>query len=174
MATEKLDIGLSVKVVDESKANTNEQTLSKRSFVQRHSAPLIYALCLFIVLITATRIPYIGSYTDAYVFDFLFGYAKFVIYLYLIVFLSLKLSKIQFAKKMYSKRFLGALGLTIVAIILILSVPYVILNGRPANFVDQINTYMNLFDGFARTHDYHHFAPFFPSGGIFSQVIIGI
>jgi hypothetical protein len=173
MATEKLDVGLSVRVVDEAKVN-NHQPLKSRKFDFKNLPIILCGLGLFIILLSISRIPYLGSYIDSYVFEFLFGYAKYIIYAYLITFLVLYLLRVKFVKKMVSKRFLTALLLIMVSVILILSVLDALYDGRDNNFIDQINFFMKQFNIFASHQTYQYFFPNFFSGGIFSQAFIGI
>jgi hypothetical protein len=41
---------------------------------------------LIIILLSVIKVPFCGSYIDAYVFEFVFGNAKFLVYLFFILF----------------------------------------------------------------------------------------
>jgi hypothetical protein len=77
--------------MDTKKINTQEVDLSKinkQQAVKHRNKLLDKIIFIFIFVFTvlsAIRVPYVGSYIDTLVFEFLFGYAKFIIYGFLLV-----------------------------------------------------------------------------------------
>jgi hypothetical protein len=52
-----------------------------------HNGTIVIVIAIFVLLFAFFRVPYVGSYFDAFFFDFLFGTYKYVIYVYLFVLL---------------------------------------------------------------------------------------
>jgi hypothetical protein len=46
------------------------------------------SILIIILLVVCLRTPYVGSFIDGSLFDFLFGYLKYLIYLYLFLLLN--------------------------------------------------------------------------------------
>ncbi len=65
---------------------------------------VLYALCLIITLLSVFRIPYIGQFFDSVFFEFIFGWAKYFLYGYVIFFFAIKTFDVK-KKPLYSKRY---------------------------------------------------------------------
>lgn len=65
----------------------------------------IYIFSIILILISAFRVPYIGQFFDSTIFSFMFGYAKYILYLYIIIILVFKLFNFK-RKAIYQKRFM--------------------------------------------------------------------
>jgi hypothetical protein len=52
-----------------------------------HTATAVTFIAICVLLFAFFRVPYVGSYIDAFVFDFLFGTYKYVIYVYVFILL---------------------------------------------------------------------------------------
>jgi hypothetical protein len=86
MATEKLNDGKSVHVTQAQIANDQafdeiNDLPSKSTKAHSKAVRILLALILLIVVICAARVPYVGSYIDSYVFEFVLGNAKYILYL---------------------------------------------------------------------------------------------
>jgi hypothetical protein len=90
MATEKLNEGQSVRVETNQTAPTPsiedvnvlpEEVVKTR----KRSLLVINIVLLLFTLIFLARVPYVGSYADAYIFEFIFGNVKYVIYAFVIL-----------------------------------------------------------------------------------------
>lgn len=99
----------------------------------------LYVLAVILLLISAFRIPYIGQFLDSTIFSFLFGYSKYILYLYLITILILKLFNCK-VKAIFQKRFmLMILILTTLTSILLGGIEIFLYNGRS----DLVEFYIN-------------------------------
>jgi hypothetical protein len=90
MATEKLNEGQSVRV--EQNQIQPEQSIEDINVLpeevvhtRKRFLIAINIICLLLVLIFVARVPYVGSYADAYIFELIFGNVKFLVYGFLIV-----------------------------------------------------------------------------------------
>jgi hypothetical protein len=86
MATEKLNDGKSVRVTQAQ--ISNDQTLdeindlpSQHTKAHNKAVRILLAIILLMVVVCAARVPYVGSYVDSYVFEFLLGNAKYILYI---------------------------------------------------------------------------------------------
>ncbi|MDR3257456.1 MAG: hypothetical protein LBT17_01525 [Mycoplasmataceae bacterium] len=111
MATEKLNDGKSVRVTQAQ--ISNDQTLdeindlpSQHTKAHNKAVRILLAIILLMVVVCAARVPYVGSYVDSYVFEFLLGNAKYILYIWLILLLFFKICNFKFVKVLYTKRFL--------------------------------------------------------------------
>ncbi|GHU47906.1 hypothetical protein FACS1894218_3400 [Bacilli bacterium] len=66
----------SQKLIDDVNAEPEQLTRSRKSAFK-----ILYGILLFIVLLFVTRIPYVGSYPDSYLFEYVFGNTKYILYL---------------------------------------------------------------------------------------------
>ena len=82
---------------------------------------LIKVILLFILLITIFRVPYCGSYIDAFIFEYFFGFGKYLLYVYLIVLIFLWIINNEWFHKFCKFRFIIAIMLIIVLTSIILS-----------------------------------------------------
>lgn len=90
------------------KAKTNDSsTITKTSYKHFFKKPWVptvfWSVLLFFTIISGARIPYIGQFFDSVIFSFLFGYAKYLIYLYLLIFTVAKIFKVN-CKPLFAKR----------------------------------------------------------------------
>lgn len=82
---------------------------------------IIASIILFILLISLVRVPYIGSVIDATVFHYLFGQAKYLIYLYGIILCILSFTRLDLRRKLYSKKFITFFILIVLGTSLLIS-----------------------------------------------------
>lgn len=76
----------------------------KNNNTNKFNYKLFISIIAFIFLtISLVRFPYIGEFTDAITFSFLFGWSKYIIYIYLLTLIILYWSK-KIKKPLYSKR----------------------------------------------------------------------
>lgn len=74
------------------------------SFLHKYKRIIISSICLFFILFSLTTIPYTGQYLDAFVFEYFFGQAKYLIYLWLIILCICIMCKAKFIKQILSLR----------------------------------------------------------------------
>jgi hypothetical protein len=147
MATEKLNEGQSVQVetlqvahdtaIDE--INVLPEAIAR---TRRRSLTALYIFILFLLSIFLARVPYVGSYPDAYLFEFIFGNVKFVVYGLLIILMLLKIFNLKIIKLFHTKRFILGYFLLIVGCVLTLAIvqKYLLVNT-----VVDLQTYINGF-----------------------------
>ena len=68
---------LDLNVASDTKSFQNKK--NKHPSSAKHT--IISLLILIVVLISLLRVPYIGTYIDAFIFEYLTGYAKYLIYI---------------------------------------------------------------------------------------------
>jgi len=90
---------------------------------------------LLIILLAATRVPLSGCYIDAFIFDLLFGYAKYLIYFILLIIVLFSWININKFKKIFNRRFVVAMILFIIFILLIISI---LTHWNPEGFTTQL------------------------------------
>lgn len=89
-----------MKIKFKKRENNNINNIVK----EKKNFKLFFFIASFVVLlISFTRIPYVGEFFDAVFFSFIFGWSKYIIYLYLFVLLICYFAK-KIKKPMYSKR----------------------------------------------------------------------
>lgn len=91
-----------MKVKTNSNSNVTKTSI-KQFFKKPWIGTTLWSVLLFFLVISCVRIPYIGQFFDSVIFSFLFGYAKYLLYLYLITFTILKIFKID-CKPLFAKR----------------------------------------------------------------------
>ena len=57
-------------------------SIEQQSFFKRHRRVCICLIILSLLVIFLVRIPFIGSYPDAFIFDYLWGCSKYIIYIW--------------------------------------------------------------------------------------------
>jgi type III secretory pathway component EscU len=113
MATEKFTNEKTVKI-ETSKASTEPVSdlsvfLPKKSIAHKVFKLFSFGFILLVTLLSLIKIPYCGSYTDAYIFEFVFGtFTKFFVYLFLIIFCLAKMIDFKYSRFMTSKTFVLA------------------------------------------------------------------
>lgn len=94
MPTEKFSNEKTVKIqssITTESANDLSAFLPRKNTAHRLFRILLFAF-LLITLFSLAKIPYCGSYIDAYIFEFVIGtYVKFIAYFFLIVFFIAKI-----------------------------------------------------------------------------------
>lgn len=124
MATEKFTnektIKLETSKVDQSLTTNLSTFLPKKSIRHKLFRYIFYCSILLITLLSLAKIPYCGSYIDAYIFEFVIGtYSKFIAYLFLIIFCICKLIDSRITNFLSSKNsVIAGILLTCCAIIL--------------------------------------------------------
>jgi hypothetical protein len=148
MATEKLNEGQSVRVeqnqtttepsIDDINLLPEEVTRTRKHFFLGLSIIFLFLICIFLA-----RVPYLGSYADAYLFELIFGNVKYVVYAFLITLLMFRIFHVRAIKLFRTKRFIFGFVLMIVGFILILAITqkYLLPNTHDVN----LNTYINNF-----------------------------
>ncbi|MGL4950329.1 MAG: hypothetical protein ACRC4M_00585 [Mycoplasma sp.] len=81
------------------------EKITVNSFFIKNKSLIINISLLLFTIISAIQIPYIGQFIDATLFGFLFGYSKYILYIYLIILFTLKIFKGN-TKILQSKRFI--------------------------------------------------------------------
>jgi hypothetical protein len=91
-----------------------------------------FALIIFVTILSVAKIPYCGSYLDAYIFEFLIGtYIKFLAYLFILLFCVAKIfSKWKFCQFITSKRSIIGWICILIAAILINTIIYEFTNAN--------------------------------------------
>jgi hypothetical protein len=107
MPTIKLNEGQTIRVQDESQKLIDDVNVEPEQLTRSRKLAfkVLYGFFLFITLIFAARVPYAGSYPDSYLFEYIFGNTKYILYLWLILFLLFKLFGFKFTKFIYKRRF---------------------------------------------------------------------
>ncbi|MDR0825684.1 MAG: hypothetical protein LBM72_00265, partial [Mycoplasmataceae bacterium] len=182
MPTIKLNEGQTIRVQDESQKLIDDVNVEPEQLTRSRKLAfkVLYGFFLFITLIFAARVPYAGSYPDSYLFEYIFGNTKYILYLWLILFLLFKLFGFKFTKFIYKRRFVvGTILIWIAAIIAISIAIYSMayFNNNKTEF-----TFKSYTDGFtswanaAKTQVYNPFLISFDSNYIsyVSAGLIGI
>ncbi len=92
--------------------------LKLKKIRSNHIIKIVFAIIgLFFLLLSLARIPYVGVFFDSVIFSFIFGYAKYLLYIYFIallvqIIINRKI-KILFSKRFFLSIFLSALFLSI-------------------------------------------------------------
>lgn len=81
-----------------------------KNWAQQHHSlikQVVFGILLILSLLSVTRIPYVGVFLDSVFFSFIWGYAKYVIYLYIVYYCVINIIKLKY-KPLFSKRYLLA------------------------------------------------------------------
>ena len=100
---------------------SNNDIGRKQTFWKRNKRILTCTIILFVLLIIVTRVPFVGSYVDAFVFDYLWGFTKYFIYLWMISLCIVAMFKPSFIKTLSKPKLIIAQILMVFAISLIFS-----------------------------------------------------
>ena len=89
---------LDLNVASDTKSFQNKK--NKHPSSAKHT--IISLLILIVVLISLLRVPYIGTYIDAFIFEYLTGYAKYLIYIWFIILCFISIFQPKLFKKFLS------------------------------------------------------------------------
>ena len=103
----------------------------------------LYVFLLIFLLLSLARIPYVGVFLDAVLFSFIFGYAKYLMYLYLITILVMLIINKK-VNIFFSKRFALAIVLSTFFLSILFSgiqLLNVLANNEPLNLITEYIKY---------------------------------
>lgn len=131
----------------------------------------VFSTLLLFLLIFMARVPYIGSYPDA-LFDYLFGQAKYIVYLLLILPLVSLIFNFKFKKIFISKRYILATSLIIITICIGISEIYAFTGiGHNLSFDQAFIQYHEKWVHYLNVISYNGFINAKISGGIIGVAI---
>jgi hypothetical protein len=119
----------------------NNEKKNKRSAIKI----IFQVFLLLLIAISLARIPYSGCFIDSFVFDYILGTYKYIIYFYLIFVLILKVFELKLAKIATSKRYLTALISISIALLIAITCVYhmVIITHDQQSFAEGMELYHN-------------------------------
>jgi len=135
-------------VKKEKSKSTPEEFKPKKSHLW-----IFNLIFLLILLLAVGRVPFTGCYIDSFIFDLLFGLAKYVIYLLLLVTILFSWININKFKKVFNRRFVVATILLVIFIMLIISI---VTHWDPDDFTTQVKNDWNGFLAYAKNTNEHY------------------
>jgi hypothetical protein len=140
---------------------------------------IVINICLILLLLfSATRVPYTGAYIDDFLFDFLFGTFKYVVYLYLITILVIKcISNNLFKKIFFSVKFHAYIWTFAIGAMIAITGVYQIIHslGDKSEFVPLLSQYAEKFMDYVKHgNTYDNFFNQNWNGGIGTIVLFGV
>lgn len=129
-----------------------------------------WSILLFLLMISLLRVPFSGCYIDAFVFEFIYGYTKYIIYLWLIIKVIYSIASKTKFRVLWSFKFIyGELYLFTALSVLITGISHANLGNWPYEYSnDTSNKYwVNAVDNYI----YGHFLPYALNPGLNYQHI---
>ncbi|MCF0228011.1 MAG: hypothetical protein HUJ52_04265, partial [Malacoplasma sp.] len=83
---------------------SNNDVGQQQSFWRRNKRICICSIILFALCVCITRVPFVGSYLDAFVFDYLWGCAKYIIYLWGIILCVVTMFNPHFTRSLFKPK----------------------------------------------------------------------
>ncbi|MCF0227532.1 MAG: hypothetical protein HUJ52_01795 [Malacoplasma sp.] len=100
---------------------SNNDVGRKQTFWIRNKRIIICSIFLLVLLILFLRVPFVGSYLDAFVFDYLWGFTKYFVYLWMMSLCVIAMFKPGFIRTLAKPKLIVAQFLMVFAISLIFS-----------------------------------------------------
>ena len=138
---------------------SNNDIGQKQSFWRRNKRICICSIVLFILLLFLTRIPYIGSYPDAFIFEYLWGCGKYFIYVWGICLCIIGMFKPSFIRTLGRPKLIFMQILFIISISLIFSAVSHWANKDLANFTVEEGYFTSVMNHYHSSHFLEYIKP---------------
>lgn len=80
LATKKIDV--TQKIFADIAVADSDGKVKEKSWFNRHKRVVISSIVIFLLCFSLCRIPYTGAYIDDFLFEYLFGFAKYFMYIW--------------------------------------------------------------------------------------------
>lgn len=163
MATKKIsDVSVRVDATS-TEYIENLEVVNTRKDKKKSNLIFLFIL-LGLLLLFLFRVPYVGSYGDAYIFEFVFGNTKYLVYLFLILLIIGLIIGKKVKKFFLSVPYIVGSCLLIVGTLLIFSiVSYYARGAATSDFGSDFQQYINNFMNWANAASSQIYNPFIPN-----------